>query len=84
VYYGHLNVIKFLAESGADIHANDDQALRWAALGGHPDVVRFLIMSGADFLKHQPEMKKLLGVDDLPKSKEEIINLLNAAIVINR
>jgi hypothetical protein len=41
-------------------------------------------MSGADFLEYQPEMKKLLSVDPLPESKEEIINLLNAAIVINK
>jgi ankyrin repeat protein len=81
---GRLDVVKFLVESGADIHAENDQALRWAAHNGHLDVVRFLIMSGADFMKHQPEMKKLLGVDDLPESKEEIINLLNAAIVINK
>jgi hypothetical protein len=41
-------------------------------------------MSGADLLKHQPEMEKLLGVDHLPESKEEITNLLNAFIVINK
>jgi hypothetical protein len=35
-------------------------------------------------LKHQEKMKKLLDVDNIPESKEEIINLLNAVIVINK
>jgi len=43
-----LQVIKELVEEGADIHANDDLALRWAAENGHLDVVKFLVKEGAD------------------------------------
>lgn len=28
---GHLDVVKYLVEGGADIHVYDDVALRWAA-----------------------------------------------------
>jgi len=27
---GHLDIVKFLVENGADIHAQDDCALAWA------------------------------------------------------
>lgn len=39
---GHLVVARILLENGADIHALDDHALRWAATNGHLDVVRIL------------------------------------------
>jgi ankyrin repeat protein len=83
-FYGHFDVVRFLVESGADIHIDNDITLQLASKNRRFDVVKFLIMSGADFKRHQQEMKKLLGVDHLPESKEEIINLLNAAIVINK
>jgi len=39
---GHLDVVKYLVEKGADVHADDDGALRWAAESGHLDVVKYL------------------------------------------
>ena len=33
---------------GADVHADNDGALGWAALDGHLDVVKYLIEMGAD------------------------------------
>ena len=44
----NLKVIKRLVKQGADIHAGDDVALRWAAEYGHLDVVKFLVKQGAD------------------------------------
>jgi ankyrin repeat protein len=38
---GHLDVVKYLVEKGADIHASADHALRWAAGSGHLDVVEY-------------------------------------------
>ncbi len=32
--HGYLEIVKFLVESGANIHANNDKALRWAAGAG--------------------------------------------------
>ena len=43
-----VNVMKFLVESGADVHADGDYAIRWASCFGHLDVVKFLVESGAD------------------------------------
>jgi len=39
---GHLDVVKSLVESGANIHARDD-ALRWAAENGHIETVKYLV-----------------------------------------
>jgi len=45
---GHLEVVQFLIKSRADIHTDNDYALRWAAQNGHLEVVQFLIKSGAN------------------------------------
>lgn len=37
--YGHLSVVIYLLEQGADIHAIKDEALRWASENGHLPVV---------------------------------------------
>ena len=39
---------KYLIENGADIHAEDDFALRWSAEKGHLDVVKFLVENDAN------------------------------------
>ena len=35
-------------QHGADVHAEDDEALRWAAEGYNADIVRLLIQHGAN------------------------------------
>lgn len=39
---GCLDIVKYLVEQGADIHARNECALRWASEKGHRDVVKFL------------------------------------------
>ena len=43
-----LDNIKFLVENGANIHADDDFALRWSSENGHLEVVKYLVENGAD------------------------------------
>jgi ankyrin repeat protein len=43
---GYLDIVKYLAEHNADIHAHDDIALRWAVEGSHFDVVKYLVEQG--------------------------------------
>ena len=43
-----LDVIKYLIENGADIHAGDDYILRYSAYIGHFEVVKFLVENGAN------------------------------------
>ena len=38
---GHLDVVKYLVENGADVRAWDDCALRWAANNGHLEIVKY-------------------------------------------
>ena len=59
---GHLEVVKYLIERGADVHAdNDYYALRYSAGKGHLEVVKYLIEKGAniDVIKNYPIMKRL-------------------------
>ena len=43
-----LTVIKELIDEGANIHADDDYALRLASYDGHLDIVEFLVEKGAN------------------------------------
>ncbi len=45
---GNLTVVKYLIEQGADIHADNNAALRYATYNGHLPVVRFLVENKAD------------------------------------
>ncbi len=39
---GHLNVVRYLTEKGADIHANYEYAIRVASKNKHLDIVKYL------------------------------------------
>ena len=39
---GHIEVVKYLVEHGADIHAVNEQALRLAKENGHIEIVKYL------------------------------------------
>ena len=45
---GHVDLVKYLLAKGADVHANDDAALRWAAGKDHLEVVKVLLDAGAN------------------------------------
>ena len=45
---GDINKVLQLVEDGADVHADNDHALRSASLNGHIEVVKILIEKGAD------------------------------------
>ena len=44
----HLPIVKLLLKNGADIHFNNDLALRLACKKGLLDIVKFLVVSGAN------------------------------------
>ena len=44
---GDLPEVQRLVNEGADIHAQNDQALMYAAAGGHLPIVKFLINRGS-------------------------------------
>ena len=45
---GHLEIVKYLVENGADIHFNkfNDTPLRSTSVNGHLEIVKYLIMNG--------------------------------------
>lgn len=47
--HGNLEMLKYLVENkGADLHAEDERALRVASQNGHLDIVKYLVERGAD------------------------------------
>jgi hypothetical protein len=51
---GHLDVVKFLISQGADVHANNDEALIWAS--DRLDVIQFLEVINERLLAKQPHV----------------------------
>ena len=45
---GYLEVVKYLLEQGADLHAQNDWAFQWAARNGRLEVVEYLVKHGAN------------------------------------
>jgi len=45
---GLLDFVQFLVSKGANIHANNDDAIRVSAKHGHLEIVKFLMAKGAD------------------------------------
>ena len=43
---GLTKAVKLLIDKGADIHVEDDYALRWASYDGHLEVVKYLKSKG--------------------------------------
>jgi len=45
---GRLDLVMVVLNQEANIHTQDDYALRWAAGNGHLDVVKYLVEKGAN------------------------------------
>ena len=45
---GSVEVVKALLKCGADVHADNDYALRWASDNDHYETVKILLENGAD------------------------------------
>jgi ankyrin repeat protein len=61
---GHYEIVKILLEKGADVHTDDDYALRLSAQNNHIDTMKLLLEYGADPKKlghhAQKEFKELI------------------------
>ena len=64
---GSLALVKYFLDQGADIHAEEDEALLLASLYGHLDIVKYLVEHGADLHgnKHELILKRKNGLAQL-------------------
>ena len=53
---GHLEVVNRLLAAGANMHADNDYALRWASRKGHLEIVERLLAAGADLHAHNDRL----------------------------
>jgi ankyrin repeat protein len=70
---GHIEVIKFLLENGADIHADSDKALRYAASYGQLEAVRLLLDRGANIHVYQDESLRVAAENGHTKTVELLL-----------
>lgn len=56
---GELEVVKYLIILGADIHENNERALRWCASNGRLKMVEFLVQCGANIHANDEEALRL-------------------------
>jgi len=47
-YYGHLELVKYAVQNGANIRIDNDYPLKWSSENGHLDTVKYLVENGAD------------------------------------
>jgi ankyrin repeat protein len=58
---GHIEIIRFLLDNGANIHADKDQALRWSVYEKHLNVIELLLERGADVHINNDELLRING-----------------------
>jgi ankyrin repeat protein len=65
--YGHAEIVKLLLENGADVHAENDSALRWASERGHTEIVKLL----QDHIAKEKKPSKKNKPSKKPKTSEK-------------
>lgn len=69
---GHVEVVKLLLEAGADIHVNNDYALRMTSGNGCVETVKILLNAGADIHARDDEALRWASSN----GHAEVVNLL--------
>ena len=86
---GYLDVVKFLVNKGANIHADDDGSIRLASISGHLDIVKFLVSEGANIHARDDgavQWASYIGHFEVVKyliSRGADISKINPTIVLN-
>jgi ankyrin repeat protein len=56
--YGYLNIVRFLLDSGANPHTDNDRALLFAVLNDRLSVIREFLIRGYDFPSWIPDIRQ--------------------------
>ena len=66
--------MKDLVENGADVTANDNEAVEWAIENGYLDIVKFLVEHGADITANIGEAARLASIYGHDEVVEYLVN----------
>ena len=83
VEYGKTSFVKFLLKAGANVHANDDEALRLASQNGHKDIVELLLKAGANIHGYD-EYALIMSLDNGYKDVVELLLKAGANVHTSR
>jgi ankyrin repeat protein len=73
---GILPVVRQLVEAGANVRADNDYALRWAAEKGHLETVKYLVSVGANVRARDDWALRYAA----EKGHTEVLDYLNSEI----
>ncbi|MEK0338334.1 MAG: ankyrin repeat domain-containing protein [Nitrosopumilus sp.] len=54
-YDGRISVVELLLKCGADVHADNDEALKWASFYSYLNIIKLLLKYGADIHANDDE-----------------------------
>jgi ankyrin repeat protein len=70
--FGQIDIARFLLDNGADVNADDGQALTFASKAGHAEMVQLLIDYGADVNANESDPIIWACI----RGKEEVVRIL--------
>ena len=73
---GYFDAVKFLLDNGADIHYNDDQALRRASVCGQTSIVELLLDRGANMNARKDREYGCAMYNAIHANRLEVVELL--------
>jgi ankyrin repeat protein len=78
--YGQVEIVKFSISHGADVHDNDEQAIKITCSSGRLEVLKILLDNGANIYAEDSEALKLAKL----YGKTEVVEYLNKWMMLEK